>query len=152
MKHRFLLDENILHHGIKGVDRHDNPDLAATTVLRLIGANCHTIVINLELLTRYKTQLQKLARERAPVFEPARFVRELLHNSDKRSLEYDDPPELPTGVTVPRKDIHIVRAALVSKPLVVTADEDLWKSINTQKVLGLTALTPHEAMPLSKES
>lgn len=152
MKHRFLLDENILHHGIKGVDRHDNPDLAATAVLRLIGANCHTIVINLELLSRYRTQLQKLARERAPVFEPARFVRELLHNSDKRSLEYNEPPELPSGVTVPPKDAHIVRAALVSKPLVVTADEDLWRSINTQQELGLTALTPPETIPFVEET
>ena len=152
MKHRFLLDENILHHGIKGVDRHNNPDLTATTVVRLIGANCHTIVINLEILSRYRTQLQRLSREHAPILQPAWFVRELLYNSDKRSLEYDDPPELPAGVTVPPEDIHIVRAALVSKPLVVTADDDLWKSINTQKSLGLTALTPHEAMPFCKES
>ena len=151
MKHRFLLDENILHHGIKGVDRHDNPDLTATTVLLLIAANCHTIVINRELLSRYWTHLQELFREPAPYLQPVFFVREFLQNSDKRVLEYDDPPELPTGVTIPAEDIHIVRAALVSRPVIVTADEELMEGVNTQEVLGLKALNPKETVQLASE-
>ena len=151
MKHKFLLDENILHHGIKGVDRHDNRDLTATTVLLLIAANCHTIVINRELLSRYWTHLQTLFREPAPILQPVFFVREFLQNSEKRSLEYDDPPELPLGVTIPPEDTHIVRAALVSHPLIVTADEELVESVNTQAVLGLKALNPKETVQLASE-
>ena len=151
MKHRFLLDENILHHGIKGVDRHDNPDFTAATVLRLIAVNCHTIVINRELLSRYWTHLQELFRERSPYFQPAFFVREFLQNSEKRSLEYDDPPELPSGVTIPSEDTHIVRAALVSRPFIVSADEGLREAINAQAVLGLKALSPNEAVELASE-
>ena len=151
MKHRFLLDENILHHGIKGVDRHDNPDFTATTVLRLIAANCHTIVINRDLLSRYWTHLQELFRAPAPVLQPVFFVREFLQNSDKRALEYVDPPELPTGVTIPAEDIHIVRAALVSRPVIVSADEELVEKINAQPPLGLEALNPNDAIGRASE-
>lgn len=152
MKHRFLLDENILHHGIKGVDRHDNPDSTATSLLRLIAKNCHRIVLNPELLDRYKVQLKKLERERAPALEPAFFLRELLHKSEKRTLEYDDPPELPPGLILPQEDVPVVRAALLSKPLVVTADEELSESINNQAIFGLRAISAEEALPFANET
>ena len=152
MKHRFLLDENILHHGIKGVDRHNNRDLAATTFLRLIGANCHSIVLNPELLRRYNTQLRRLSRERTPILQPEWFIRELLHNSAKRSLEYDDPPELPADVAIPEEDKSIVRAALISHPIVVANDENLVEAINGHPSLELRALYAVEAIVPASES
>ena len=152
MKHRFLLDENILHHGIKGVDRNDNPDSTATSLLRLIAKNCHRIVLNPELLDRYNIQLKKLQRERAPALEPAFFLRELLHKSEKRTVEYTDPPSIPAGIAIPNEDIPVVRAALVSQPLFVTADEELSESIKRQPALGLQVLSAKEAIPLARET
>jgi len=44
-----------------------------------------------------------------------------------------------------------VKAALISRPIVVTADADLLNDMKRQPILGLTALTPAEALKLASE-
>jgi hypothetical protein len=66
-------------------------------------------------------------------------------------IEDVDPPELPPGVNVPHEDEYVVRAGLISHPLVVTAEERLRKAINGYPVLGLTALSPAEALEFARE-
>ncbi|MBI4443614.1 MAG: hypothetical protein HY649_09610 [Acidobacteria bacterium] len=153
MKHRFLLDENILHHAVKGVDAQDNPDQTATELVLTLAKNCHRIVVNGgELLSRYHRHVQTLSKVRAPALAPIFFVRELLHKLEKCELEYDDPPELPLGITIPEEDKHIVRAALVSRPFVVANDQDLVEAINNQRTLELRALTAQQAIVLASET
>ena len=153
MKHKFLLDENILHHAVKGVDTQDNPDSTATEFVLTFSKNCHSIVVNAgELLSRYYRHLRGLSKVRAPALEPVFLLREILHKLEKCEFEYVDPPELPPDVNIrQREDIHIVRAALVSHPLIVSAEADLRDDINSQPTLGLRAVTPQEALQLARE-
>ena len=151
MKHQFLLDENILHHAIKGVDARNSPDLTATKLALLIAQNCHKIVMNKELWNRYWQHLPDLLRPRPSALEPLFLLNQLVKNSAKLIWDSPQAPELPQGITVPPEDIPIVRIALISRPKVVTADGDLREAINSQPSLGLTALTPAEAIELAKD-
>lgn len=152
MKHRFLLDENILYHAIRGIDRHNQPDLSARELLSLIGNNCHSILVHPIVEQKYLKHLNVLFQDRPPNLQPLYAMIQLLTNSLKRIGEYDDLPELPVGVAVPRKDQHIVQAALLSHPIVITADEELRDAINAQPVLGLQARFPQDALVLARDS
>jgi len=147
----FLLDENILYHAIRGVDKHDQPDLTAQELVEAIAKICHGISVHPCLSERYQTTFKKL-REHPPRSSAAvRFLRELLHNSSKRGYEMGDLPLLPQGVQLPREDEEIVRAALISKPVIVTADEELEEAINSQQEkLGLQALDAVRALELAE--
>jgi len=153
VKHRFLLDENILYHAVKGVDRRDNPDLTATELVRTISRNCHGIVVNAgELMSRYYRHIQQLFKVRSPALEPVFLLREILLKPEKCELEYIDPPELPPDARIrQREDIHVIRAALVSRPVIVSAEPALVEDINSQPALALIALTAQEALQLALE-
>jgi len=147
----FLLDENILLHAIRAVDRHNNRDETAARVILTIVEVCHSIVIHHEVMVRYIRKLNGLKGERSPFLSPSYLFSQLLKRSDKQILQYDDLPPLPTGVKVPAEDEYLVRAALISRPLVVTADEELYGAIRSQPVLGLEVLWPNEAVERARE-
>ena len=152
MKHRFLLDENILFHSIRGTDLHGNDDLTATRLVVLIATGCHHICYNSTLLERYRKQLAKLKHERANGLEPTFFFRFFFGNSLKAVMEDVDPPALPKSAKIPDDDIEIVRAALISHPKLVTNDPKLMKAVNACEQLHLTALDPAEAMRYATET
>ena len=148
MKHRFLLDINIVYYAVKG-----RPDETCIDLLRLIQLNCHTLRMNDEVLARYKEHLAWLERDRESVVESLRLVISLLQNSQKTVLEPGEPPSLPQGIQVPQNDKYIVRAALMSQPTVVTCDNALKRSIGEHAAtLGFTAVGPAEALELAKET
>lgn len=149
MKQNFLLDENILYHAVRGVDKHDNPDATSAELLDSIARICHRIAIHTTLLERYYGCIQKLRRERAPAFEPVKFITDFIKNTAKRNLEFGDLPELPEGVEIPEEDKLLVRASLISHPAVVTADSELREAIKAGPGLDLKALSPREALELS---
>ena len=151
MKHIFLLDENILYHAIKGVDQHENPDTTATEFVLLVARNCHRIWLNHELAARYWHHLSGLTRHHAPALEPVQFMTQFMKNSAKVHEGYGDPLELPTDVKVPAEDVIIVRAALLSNAVIVTADNELELAVNSQPKLGVRALKPRQAIELAKE-
>jgi hypothetical protein len=153
VKHRFLLDSNILYFAVKGVDEKENTDPTSAELVRLIGDNCHTVVTDKTLLGRYQYHIAQLFAQ--PRYQPqaAAFLVQILYNSAKLVIEISEPPELPVGVRVPPEDEHIVKAALISYPLIVTSDEDLAKAIKRhQNVLDLSVLSPREALELAKDS
>lgn len=154
MKYRFLLDENILHFAIKGVDEFDQPNTTSTELVRLIGSNCHRIILNQYLIDCYWHQIAKIRAERQKprAMEPVAFVVGLLHKAEKCSFEANDCPELPAGVVVPRKDIEIVKIARHAKVRIVTGDGPLWDAVNGSSLLQLQALTPVQAVPLASET
>lgn len=153
MKHRFLLDENILHFAIKGVDRNDRPDTSSTEVVRLIAQNCHTIVVNKFLLDRYWRQIARIQKEKVRfAAEPVTFINELLRKAEKWSFEHAECPTLPDGLTVPAEDIEIVRLALLARVVVVTGDEPLTLAVNSAATLEIRAITPAEALSLAADT
>ncbi len=153
MKHEFLLDENVIYHAVRGVDAQDRPDTTAAELIGAIGRICHVITIHTITLDKYWDALQRLLREPPRAFHPVRFIKEFMNNSEKRRLEYDELPKLPPGVTIPRKDEWIVQAALISRPIVVTADDGLREAITkAEAILGLSALDPHEALDFARQN
>ena len=152
MKHRFLLDENILFFAVKGTDAQGNADSTATELLRRIGTNCHKIVIDPELAGKYGKHLKQLERVSTPAMNPEEFFREFLVNEAKTAIELYAPAELPAGTKFPAKDVHIVKLALRSKAVVVTEDIPLRDSLTIQQALGLTALNSLAALELAKDS
>ena len=152
MKHRFLLDLNIIYHAVRGVDRHNNPDGTCADLLRLIGQNCHKIVVNEYLLGEYLKRLEELFNTKAPALPPIYFVQQLLFKAEKFSQETGELPAIPLGVALPREDVEIVRSALVSLPVLVAADGDLCNAVNENQILGLRAMTPEMALDLARET
>lgn len=152
MKQTFLLDENILYLAIKEVDEHDRPDKTAAQLIRLIGQNCHRITSDHQLWKRYHSHLDRLLGAVMFHLQALSFIKQLLHNSAKSLIEVQEPPELPEGIVVPGEDTHIVRAALISHPLIVTADAELKNAINNQPALGLQAVTPREAIGIAEQT
>src|ERR1700691_5919190 len=117
---------------IYGLDAHDRPDLTSTELVRRIGANCHTIVVNNLLRERYWVPINSAFRagRRPKALEPTAFIVQLQMNSLKWSFETEDCPELPEGIAIPAEDIHIVRLALLSRSKIVTADDELRMAVN----------------------
>jgi hypothetical protein len=153
VKHAFLLDINIVYYAVKGVDENRRPDETCVDLFRLILLNCHTMRMDEVVLARYKQHLAWLERDRESVVESLRLVISLFQNSQKAVLEPGNPPSLPQGIEVPQKDEYVVRAALMSRPTVVTSDNALKRSISQHAAtLGFTAVGPAEALELAKEN
>ena len=152
MKHRFLLDENIFIFAVTGKEPRGADDPTSGDLVRSIAGNCHQIILNLALCKRYWPKIKALERSGLASQEMVSLVAQLLSKPEKTYWEHGDPPELPAGVRIPEKDKLIVRSALGSEIPIVTTDEPLWQAINSQRVLGLRALTPAEALVLARET
>jgi hypothetical protein len=152
VKYHFLLDENLFHFAIKGVDAHGNPDLTCTQLLLLIASNCHRIIMSTFLRKRYIVHLESLKQEKAGVLQPTFVVAQLIHNSTKFVMQYDNPPQLPAGCAIPAEDVDVVRAALISHPKFVTGDEELRQAINHCAALYLNAIDPTTALVLAQDT
>jgi hypothetical protein len=118
VKHKFLLDINILYYATKGVDQNRRPDGTCIDLIRLIFLNCHSIRMDAVLLERYKRHLAWLQKDPASMLEPLRALNSIMQNSRKAVLEEGNPPNLPVGIQIPQNDVYVVRAGLVSQPLV----------------------------------
>lgn len=151
MRYNFLLDENILYHAIRGVDQHDRPDDTAMRLIQTIVEVCHSLVIHEVVRVRYIKALDILKRERSRYLSPTYFFNQVLKRADKRTFEYEDLPTLPGGCEdVPRKDEYLVQAALISHPLLVTRDQDLYNALKNHPELQIEVLWPHEALQRAK--
>jgi len=85
----------------------------------------------------------------------ALFFAEVIYNPAKFIIESAAPPDIPAGVVhaIPKEDLYLVRAALISHPIVVTDEELLRNRINANyTVLGLKAISPREALELARDS
>ena len=142
----------ILYHAVKGVDDHENPDPTAAEFIRLVRENCHTITADHVLAERYSVHIRKLFASPSLQFAAVNFFLDVLINPAKFAVEASAAPKLPTGVKVPKEDEYVVRAALVSRPMVVTSEQRLLNAINNQHAqLGLKALHPRQAIELAKD-
>jgi hypothetical protein len=152
VKRRFLLDENVIHHAIKGVDEHDHRDLTSAELVLLIARNCHSITLNGFLHDRYMVHIHKLQAVKSGVLQPVFMLSQLVLNPTKAVWEYDNPPRLPEGCHIPAEDVDVVRSALISHPIFVSAEENLRRAINNCEALHLQAVSPREALAIAQET
>lgn len=150
MRQTFLLDENILYHAIRRVDKHDKPDSTAAELTDAIGRVCHVIFVHPWLIERYQTALKKLREHPPRSLAAQNFLTQFLHNNLKRVCGYGELPPLPVGVEVPREDENIVRVALISHPVVVAEDTELREAIRNHPALGLRAMDTREALEFAR--
>ncbi len=143
---------NILYYAVGGVNESGERDLTCTELILLIGKNCHRITMSNELIGRYQEHLRWLEQKTSPVLPALSVLNQLILNSDKVVWEQGEPPEIPPAVQVPEKDTYVVRAALISRPLVVTCDNALKDAINDHPQLNLRAIHPVEALPLAEDT
>ena len=141
----------VIYRAIKGVGDGD-PDQTSSELVRLIGLNCHAVVADNEVAERYSRHFKELLSIPSLLYKTTEFLSEVIYNSSKFVAELSPAPELPPGVTVPRGDEYVVKAAVISHPILVTADKRLFRDVNSQSVLGLRALTPAEALELAKDT
>lgn len=152
MKHRFLLDENVLYDAFRGVNERDEPDPTARDLVRTIGQNCHTIVVDSELLRRYSRIIDRIRIERSADQATLSALTQLLKNPLKVAREAGVVDDLPATAEVPQEDIPIVRAARYFRSLLVTYDPELRQSVNQDASLGILALNPPEAIAKAQET
>jgi hypothetical protein len=141
----------VIYHAIKGVGDGD-PDPTSGELVRLIGENCHTVVADNELAERYSRAVKELLSIPSLLYKTTELLCDVIYNSSKFVVEASPAPELPPGVRAPRGDEYVLKAALISHPIVVTADEKVLRDVNSQSVLGLRAVTPRDALELAKET
>ena len=143
----------VIYHAVKGVDEHENPDLTAENLVQLIGDNCHTVVVDEILRDSYSRHIKELLGKPWLQLRTVDFILRIVENSAKFVVESAELPELPATVKIPQEDEYVVRAALMSHPVVVTAEKRLLKAINSQSsLLHLIAKSPSEALELAKDS
>jgi rRNA-processing protein FCF1 len=153
VKHRFLLDENIIHFYVKRVDEKDAQSLTSVQLIDLIGKNCHTVVVDRVLADKYEKHIGSLAKKRELVEQAVSLLREIVRHAEKLCREEADAPALPAGLDIPAEDEYVVAAALISHPIVVTGDEPLREAIRRHHdMLRLVAVSPTEALELAKDS
>ncbi len=156
MKHEFVLDENILYLGIRGVNEKGDFDTTTTKLLALIVKNCHRILVDRELNRRYAEHLktlEKISKEAIPGMDM--LIRNLLYNSDKISRYFITLDPIPDEDRMPRKDIHVVRAGYHFKAKIVTVDKKLAQAISSSSSMKkekIIVLRPEEAIELAEET
>jgi hypothetical protein len=142
----------VVYFAIKELDDEGKPDDTCTKLVQQIGQNCHGIVVDMTVKERYDLHLSELLSHPQYMTRTVLFLSDFVYNPAKFIIETGKPPKLPAGVKLPREDKYVVRAALISRPVIVTAEKKLLKAINTQPALKLKALTPAEALELAKQS
>jgi hypothetical protein len=104
---------------------------------------------------KYERHLSELFARPEYQMRVALFLADVIYRPEKFVVETSRPPEIPVAAAnaIPKEDHYVVRAALISRPIIVTDEEKLRNRINAQSgVLGLRAVSPSEALELAKEA
>jgi hypothetical protein len=155
VKHRFYLDIMVLYFAIKEENAKREHDETCAKLIQLIGQNCHRVVVDRTTNEKYNSHLSELFRMPKYQTPAALFLANVVYNSAKFVIESTEAPDIPAAAVggIPKEDRYIVRAGLISHPIIVTDEEDLRDSINERHdVFGLKAITPAEALELAKET
>jgi hypothetical protein len=155
VKHRFILDIMVLFFAVKGENAKCERDETCANLIQLIGQNCHRIVVDRTMRGKYLGRLAELFGKPQYQTQTALFLLNVVHNSAKFIIETSETLDLPPAAFdgIPKEDHYVVRAGLISHPIIVTDEKDLRDSINERHdVFGLKAVTPAEALELAKDT
>ena len=145
----------VIFFAIKEENAQQQRDKTCANLIELIGQNCHSLVVDKTMNAKYDSRLSEFFRQPHYQTQAALFLADVVHNPQKFFVEASAPPEVPPVVAghIPREDHYVVKAALISHPIVVTDEKPLRDAINEHRsLLRLTAITPAEALELAKET
>lgn len=145
----------VLYFGIKDEDARRQPNKTCAQLIDLIGRNCHRIVVDSTVAKKYESHLSELMAEPRYQIRVALLLANVIYNPQKFFVQTSAPHEIPDTVAsaIPREDHYVVSAALESHPIVVTDEKKLRDRINAHRgALGLTAISPSEALELAKDT
>lgn len=158
MKHAFVVDENIILCGARGVDEYDKPDSSSRGFLAYLLRNCHMMLADGPLKAKYQEKFEILRRDCTHQLidhRILRLIKMILYQQDKLIKIYDEIPNVVDLTSVPREDREIAYLVYHVKKILVTLDNEFRDSINTHKefiAFGLKALHPKDAIPLVKHT
>jgi hypothetical protein len=145
----------VLHFAIKEENAKQEHDLTCLNLIDLIGRNCHRIVVDGTMNDKYASYLAEFFRKPEYMVQTALFLTSIVHNSAKFIIEACRAPSIPETIAddLPKEDRYVVGAALISHPTIVTDEAKLRERINRHRdQLGLTAISPVEALELAKDT
>jgi hypothetical protein len=140
---------------IKEENAQQQRDRTCANLIELIGQNCHCLVMDKTMNEKYDKRLSEFFSQPQYQTQTALFLANVIHNPQKFVIETSAPPEIPPEVVghIPHEDRYVVKAALVSHPVVVTDEKGLRNAINdNHALLGLKAISPAEALELAKDT
>jgi len=145
----------VLYFAIKEENANREHDETCANLIQLIGQNCHRVVVDRTTNEKYNSHLSELLAMPKYPTPAALFLANVVYNSAKFVIESTEAPDIPATAIggIPSEDHYVVRAGLISHPMIVTDEKKLRDSINDHHdVLGLKAITPAEALELAKET
>ena len=145
----------VIFFAIKEQNAQQQRDRTCADLVQLIGQNCHSLVVDRTISQKYDSRLSEFFSQPHYLTQSALFLANVVHNAQKFVVETPEPPEIPAGLIgdIPHEDRYVVKAALISHPIVVTDEVALLAAINrNHKLLGLKAITPAEALELAKDT
>ncbi|MBI2171133.1 MAG: hypothetical protein HYU30_03815 [Chloroflexi bacterium] len=152
MTRRFALDENVWVFACRGLNERNVRDNSSVRLIGLIVKNHHAIAFNDELYRKTMRKLSAWTSKKSP--NGLRVMRLLnsLKNEDETFLFWQGEDDTDYDETeIPRKDRFIVRLAVGTSSVLVTADGSVLGAV-ARVIPALIARRPEQAIPLAQET
>ena len=153
MTQRFILDENVVIFAQLEQNEHGEKDSTCLELITRIIRICHTMVADPRLWRQYFHQLN-LPRNTEPQLglRLLRVLTNAAQRAEKMDSRHQDAPSFPEEPSVPQgsqDDVPLVRLAVETGAILVTADVSLREDLNhcgVQEKYHLRLLSPSEAL------
>ncbi len=155
MTPRFILDENVVIFAQLECDETGSPNSTCVDLFQQIVEICHTIVVDDTLWDKYVEQLNRPANfdaDRGPWLMRAFYnlfrIDGKLEGIDHNAPGFAEESSIPQGS---QDDVFIVRLAVETRAILVTADRPLREDLASSGVASrysLRVVSPQEALGL----
>ena len=153
MTRQFILDENVIILAQRKEDPQGNSDATCLSLLLQIINICHTIVVDVNLWTKYQQQLGRIP---AAGFGPPNLFH-VIQGARQRAGKFsflENAPPFPEETNIPQgsqDDTEIVRLAVATGATLVTTDNPLIEDLAYSGITDayqLQVVLPEDALPL----
>ncbi len=151
MKRTFLLDENVFIAAETVQNERKQDDRSSADLVEAIVGNCHALVVSLELFAKYSRKANAIGQERAASggVRMMPLLKILMVNPEKcRFVPPQEIVRVPDENSLPADDIFLIRLAVPTNAVLVTADNRLIQRL-ADRGGPPQAARPEDALPLA---
>lgn len=144
MKKNFVLDLNIIPQSWLGTNERGHEDLSSARLVLNIIANCHRIIVNNYLLSKYseKTDEVKRIHRGAKVLNAINVLHQAMNITNKVKIDSDILNiSFPEG-SFHDDDIPIVTLAARNQAILVTTDNNLIRKLRESSIANSCSIKP----------